>query len=229
MNQHRTLDKASLPHLIAGCCQEQTQISPKRGCCFDLFCRAFDLRDERAWFAIQQQYRPLFFRWAFESFTVEVDHFVVEDLLQVALERFWVCLSAAERPLTERFSHTGELLKYMKQCIKSACREWQRDEMRQHRLQNRLAVAIDAPVRRPLEQHWSQKAHDSRCTAVRHWLEEHCRNEAELLVYRLTYEEELKPRQIVAQHPEYFPAVQDVYRIKQRLYRRIQRTFAWEE
>ena len=82
---------------------------------------------------------------------------------------------------------------------------------------------------RPLEQLWSQKVHDSRCTAVRRWLAEHCRNEAELLVYRLTYEEELKPRQIVAQHPEHFPAVQDVYRIKQRLFRRIQRSFAWEE
>ena len=84
-------------------------------------------------------------------------------------------------------------------------------------------------MRRPLEHHWSQKVQASRCTAVRHWLAEHCRNEAELLVYRLTYEEELKPRQIVAQHPEHFPAVQDVYRIKQRLYRRIQRNFAWEE
>ena len=82
---------------------------------------------------------------------------------------------------------------------------------------------------RPLEQLWSQKVHDSRCTAVRRWLAEHCRNEAELLVYRLTYEEELKPRQIVAQHPEHFPAVQDVYRIKQRLFRRIQRSFACEE
>jgi hypothetical protein len=161
--------------------------------------------------------------------TVEVDHFVVEDLLQVAVERFWRCLSGAERPLAERFSHAGELLKYMKQCIQSACREWQRDEMRQYRLREQLTVAVEVPVRRPLEQLWSQKVHDSRCTAVRHWLEEHCRNEAELLVYRLTYEEELKPRQIVAQHPEYFPAVQDVYRIKQRLYRRIQRTFAWEE
>ena len=64
---------------------------------------------------------------------------------------------------------------------------------------------------------------------MRHWLAEHCWDEAELLVYRLTYEEDLKPRQIVAQHPEHFPAVQDVYRIKLRLYRRVQRTFDWEE
>ena len=103
---------------------------------------------------------------------------MVEDLLQIALERFWVCLSDSERPL---------------------------------------------------EQLWSQKAHDSRCTAVRHWLAEHCRNEAGTLVYRLTFKEELKPGQIVARHPEYFPNAQDVYRIKQRLYRRIQRAFEWEE
>ncbi|MAT96143.1 MAG: hypothetical protein CL608_03285 [Anaerolineaceae bacterium] len=160
---------------------------------------------------------------------MDVDHFIVEDLLQIAMERFWYRLSAAERPLAKRFSCTGALLKYMKLCLKSACREWQRGEMRQHHLHKRLAVTVDAPVRRPLEQHWSQKAHDSRCTAVRHWLAENCRNEAELLVYRLTYEQELKPRQIAAQHPEHFPAVKDVYRIKQRLFRRIQRSFAWEE
>ncbi|MCA9900457.1 MAG: hypothetical protein KC433_19835 [Anaerolineales bacterium] len=40
---------------------------------------------------------------------------------------------------------------------------------------------------------------------------------------------ELKPRQIVARHPEHFPDVKDVYRIKLRLYRRIQRKFDWEE
>ncbi len=229
MNQHRTHDKVSLPQLIAGCRQEQTQISPKRGCCFELFRRAIDLGDDHAWFAVQQQYYSLFVCWTVEFLTVDIDHFIVEDLLQIAMERFWYRLSAAERPLTERFSHTGELLKYMKCCIKSACREWQRREYRQHRLQQQLVLTVDAPVRRPLEQHWSQKVHASRCTAVRHWLAEQCRNEAELLVYRLTYEEDLKPRQIVAQHPEHFPAVQDVYRIKQRLYRRIQRSFAWEK
>jgi len=48
-------------------------------------------------------------------------------------------------------------------------------------------------------------------------------------VYQLTYEEDLKPRQIVAQHPEHFPALQDVYRVKQRLYRRLQRAIDWQE
>ena len=154
---------------------------------------------------------------------------MVDDLLQIALERFWRCLSGAERPLAERFSCTGALLKYMKQCIKTACREWQRGEYRQARLQKRLSVTVDGPVRRPLELHWSQKVAANRRTAVRHWLAEQCRDEAETLVYRLTYEENLRPRQIVARHPEHFPAVKDVYRIKQRLYRRIQRTFEWEE
>jgi hypothetical protein len=230
MNQHRTPNKASLLQLIAGCRQEQTQISPKRGCCFDLFRHAIELGDDHAWFAIQQQYYPLFVHWAVESLTVDVDHFVVDDLLQIALERFWCAPSAAERPLAERFSYTGQLLKYMKQCIRTACCEWQRSEHWQQRIQQQLTLTMIAPpTPRPLEQHWSQKAYASRCTAVRHWLAEHCCNEAELLVYRLTYEEALKPRQIVAQHPEHFPAVQDVYRIKQRLFRRIQRSFAWEE
>jgi hypothetical protein len=126
MNQHRTLDKASLSQLIAGCCQEQTQISTKRGCCFELFRCALVLGDDRAWSALQQQYYPLFVCWVLESVGVGVDHFVVDDLLHIALERFWSCLSAGERPLAERFACTGELLKYIKQCIKSACREWQR-------------------------------------------------------------------------------------------------------
>lgn len=96
-------------------------------------------------------------------------------------------------------------------------------------MNNSQLTVHDSQLRRPLEQHWSQKVHASRCTAVRHWLAEHCRNEAETLVYRLTFEEELKPGQIVARYPEHFPNVQDVYRIKQRLYRRIQRSFEWEE
>ena len=118
----------------------------------------------------------------------------------------------------------------MKQCIRTACWEWQRREKCQQRLQKRLTLTmVEATTQRPLEHHWSQKVHANRCTAVRHWLAEHCHNEAELLVYHLTYEEELRPRQIAAQHPEHFPAVQDVYRIKQRLFRRLQRAFAWEE
>lgn len=229
MNQHRSLNRASLPQLIAGCCQEQTQILSKRGCCFELFRRAFDFGDDHAWFAIQRQYRALFIRWVLESITIELDHFVVEDLLQNALERFWCALAASERPLAERFTYTGELLKYMKLCVRSACREWQRGEYRRHRLQERLALAADAPAPRPLELLWSQKVQANHCTMVRHWLEVHCQDEAEKLVYRLTYEEELKPRQIVAQHPEYFPAVEDVYRIKQRLYRRLQRAIERQE
>jgi hypothetical protein len=230
MNQHYTLDNASLSQLSAGCCQEQTQISATCDCCFELFRRALELGDDHAWFAIQQQFRPLFVRWILETAIVGVDHFVVEDLLQVALERFWCALSASERPLANRFSHTGKLLKYMKRCVQSACLEWQRGETRQFHTQRMLTIdTFAASGQRPLEQLWSQKVYASRCTAVRHWLAEHCRDEAELLVYRLTYEEELKPRQIVAQHPEHFPDVEDVYRIKLRLYRRIQRAFEWEE
>ncbi len=229
MSQQRTLKNASLAQLIVGCRQEQTQFFANRGYSFELFRRALDLRDERAWFAIQQQFYPLFSSWVEKALVVQVDYFVRDDLLQVALERFWSTLSASERPLADRFTYTGELLKYMKACIRSACREWRRREMRQRRVQQELSLLADAPVPRPLERLWLQKSHASRCMAVRLWLEEKCRNEAELLVYRLTYEEDLKPRQIVAQHPEHFSAVQDVYRIKLRLYRRIQRAFAWEE
>ena len=86
MNQHRTLDKASLPQLIAGCCQEQTQISSKRGCCFELFCCALELGDDQAWLAIQQQYYPLFTCWAVESLTAKADHFVVDERLAMEVD-----------------------------------------------------------------------------------------------------------------------------------------------
>lgn len=230
MDQHRTLKGAGLSQLIAGCSQEQAQLSPTNEYCFELFRRALDQGNERAWINIQQQFRPLFIRWVLESVAVEVDHFIVEDMLQVALERFWLALSVSERPLAERFPYLGALLKYMKLCIKSACWEWQRGEMRQDRIHRRLVAAtFAAPVQRPLEQLWVQKAEAARRDGVRRWLLEHCQDEAEMLVYRLTYEEELKPRQIAARYPEYFPAVEDVYRIKLRLYRRVQRAFECEE
>lgn len=46
---------------------------------------------------------------------------------------------------------------------------------------------------------------------------------------QLTYKHQPKPGQIVTRHPDHFPDVQDVYRIKLRLYRRIQRSFVWGE
>ena len=226
MNQHHTLINATLAELFSGCCQEQAKgVKDKSsGYSFELFRRALEQHDNDAWFGIQQQFRPLFARWVLEAAHFELDHFRVEDLLQTALARFWYALSDSDQPLAERFPCAGALLKYMKCCVQTACLEWQRGELRQQRLERRLALAtiIDMP-QRPLEADWLQKAHISRCEDVRHWLEECCQDEAEKLVYRLTYEENLKPRQIAAQHPGQFPAVQDVYRIKLRLYRRIQR------
>lgn len=224
MNQHQSLKGASLSQLIAGCSQEQTQTSATNDYCFELFRRALDLGNEVAWATIQQQFHPLFVSWVLESVTAEVDHFMVEDMLQVALERFWLALSSADQPLAERFAYLGGLLKYMKLCIKSACIEWQRGEMRQNRIHKQLVtVTFSVPVQRPLEQLCIHKEHTARCEGVRIWLETHCQDEAEKLVYQLTFEEELKPRQIAARHPDHFPDVKDVYRIKLRLYRRIQR------
>ncbi|MBK7893446.1 MAG: hypothetical protein IPJ90_00810 [Anaerolineaceae bacterium] len=183
-----------------------------------------------AWASIQQQFHPLFIRWVLESVTTPVDHFVVEDMLQVALERFWMALAAPNQPLAERFPYLGALLKYIELCIKTACLEWQRGELRQDRIHKRLVAATSSgSVQRPLEQLWSQKAEATQRENLRHWLEDHCQDEAEKLIYQITFEEELKPRQIIARHPEHFPDVKDVYRIKLRLYRRVQRTFDWEE
>ena len=229
MNQQRTLEHASLSQLLRGCHQEQAQLATTSQFSYELFRRALELGDDHAWFGLQQQFRPLFVRWILELTTVGIDHFVVEDMLQVALERFWCTLSASSLTLAERFPHTGALLKYMKLCLKSAYYEWQRRETRQQRLKKHLAaVHISAPVQRPLEQLWSNKIEASRCLAVRHCLEENCRDEAEKLIYQLSYVENLKPRQIVARHPEHFPAVHDVYRIKLRLYRRVQRAVGGE-
>ncbi len=230
MSNYQTLVNLSLTELITGCRQEQNQFMSTPGYCFELFRRAVELGDDLAWSAVLQQVRPLLVCWIMESVTRETDRFLIEDLLQIGLERFWYALSSSPLPLAERFPHVGALLKYMKQCMKTACWECQRGENRQDRIQKQLTLSMFAlPAQRPLEQHWSQKVYAARCENLRYWLEEHCHDEAEKLVYQLTYEEELKPRQIVAQHPEHFPAVQDVYRIKLRLYRRIQRAFDWEE
>jgi len=111
-----------------------------------------------------------------------------------------------------------------------ACREWQRGELRAHRLHQRLAAdAPPTPEPRPLEQLWTQKAAAVQQENLRRWLQEQCQDEAERMVYQLSFEEELKPGQIVTRHPDHFPDVQEVYRIKLRLYRGIQRTFDWGE
>ncbi|MCB8977892.1 MAG: sigma-70 family RNA polymerase sigma factor [Ardenticatenaceae bacterium] len=226
MNSQQTLIAASLSDLISSCCKEQNRLVPAQGICFELFRRAIELGDDPAWFAVQQQFRPLFVRWVYESYRGVLDHFMVEDLLQTALERFWCALAASPVPLADRFACTGALLKYMKQCIRSACREWQRSEMRAYRLHQRLAAdAQSTPEPRPLERLWTQKAAAVQQENLRRWLQEQCQDEAEKMVYRLSFEEELKPGQIVTRHPEHFPDVQDVYRIKLRLYRRIQRSF----
>ncbi|GJM40876.1 MAG: hypothetical protein DHS20C20_11580 [Ardenticatenaceae bacterium] len=226
MNQAKSPKDASISQLMTGCSQEQTQGTLTKEYCFELFRRALDLGNEQAWAKIQQQFHPLFKSWVYELATFPVDSFVVEDMLQIALERFWRALSTSDQPLAERFPYFGALLKYMKLCVKSACHEWQQTELRQHRIQQQLVtVSFSTPVTRPLEQLWVHKEHLARCEGLRFWLKTHCQDEAEKLIYQLTFEEELKPRQIVARHPEHFPDVKDVYRIKLRFYRRVQRTF----
>lgn len=223
----RPLQQRSVYEIIRACQDEARQTrTGEVGFCFELFRRAIETQDNVAWEAIQQQYFRLILKWILER-SPGLDAGEAEIAAQETLGKFWHTLTRQHMDVSARFDHVGALLSYLKQCAVTTMLDRQRRVQRIGRLQEKLQAATGDPwMAGPQEAALEQIARDERLRQVRQWISDQVNDPQELLVLRLSYEQEMTPAEIAASHPGEFPDARAVHRVKERILKRARRALA---
>jgi DNA-directed RNA polymerase specialized sigma24 family protein len=185
----------------------------------ELFRRAIVDGDEGAWEAVVALYRGLLIA---QSARQVVRSLVVEDAgfcVDRAFQRFWRATRARG---IHQFQDLASILKYLKMCLASVLL----DEARTRRRQAWVSIddlSPDACVS-------SDPSGDvvAMIAQVDLWnaIDRELRNDTERLVVRLSFAAGLSPREIRALHPERFPDVAEIYRLKRNLIERLRHSQA---
>jgi len=173
----------------------------------ELFRRAMVDGDEAAWAAVFDQYQALVRTWLGGPAT--------DDLVQETFARLSQAVTA-ERFVAGEFPTLEMLLAYMRRIAINV-------RINEERRAERERRALDAWWK----QHHAMVSSPNPAEDLRHELAEYVlslvEDEEEQLVLRLTFEFELPPREIVRRYPQVFQDAADVYRVKERLKKRLQR------
>jgi hypothetical protein len=208
---------------LARCCSEETTKFLKQNVsndryCLELFRRAIVARDDAAWASIYQQYAPLVLTWItqHQSATPLLGQDGSAPLVNAAFAKFSQALTPAKMA---NFDSLAAVLKYLKMCVHSVVA----DEVRA-RQSRQYEEALDAIEHEPAS---TDPADDviSAISAQGLWqiIFEELNGEDERLLIYLAYVQGMKPSEICSQHRQFFPTVDDVYRIKRNVLERLRR------
>ena len=170
-------------------------------------------RDEEAWTAIYNQYQRLVHRWL-GSAPGDPNALVNE-----AFERMWMAIPP------ERFAGfptLGKILEYLRRCARCSAIDAQRREERRQ-VEETALVQIqdlaDGETRSPSEQALDAIVSEqiAECAMGR------LHTPQERLVFRASFEWNLKPAAIAERWPDAFASARDVSRTKERILRRLRR------
>jgi DNA-directed RNA polymerase specialized sigma24 family protein len=187
--------------------------------CFELFRRAIRSKDERALEVIIVQYRPLVAYWVdrwvskhpeFSLFNEETQDFVAQ-----AFERFWVSYTSA------KFEHAQSslpaVLKYLQMCVHGALtdswRKLHRLQLEQDTREEERELSDPAPTPEALFQK------DELWQLIR----KKSKHPKEYLVLYASFYLNLSPRDILAEYPDQFGEINEVYRYKTNILERLER------
>ena len=202
---------------LAFACREETARFLRREDSRDAFClellrRAIEDRLPAAWDAVFAQYRGMVLAWIrrhplFPA-TREDDAYWVNR----TFDRFWAAVGPEK---FRAFPSMAATLRYLKMCAHSVLHDEVRargDELPEEALHG-VAVRDD-----------SEAAMD-QLTASALWetINAALHDDAERHVASLCFVLGLKPREICDRHPDLFPTVGDVYRVKRNLLDRLRR------
>lgn len=208
---------------LAHYCSEETNKFLKQNVsndryCLELFRRAIVNRDDDAWASIYQQYAPLVLTWItqHQSATPLLGQDGSGPLVNAAFAKFSQALTPAKM---ENFDALAAVLKYLKMCVHSVVA----DEVRA-RQARQYEEALDA-IEHELAS--ADPAEDviASISAQGLWqviLEELNGEDERVLIY-LAYVQGMKPGEISNHHRQFFPTVDDVYRIKRNVLERLRR------
>jgi len=210
--------------ISSNCHEESRQKLPKnaRSFCFELFRRAFDEADERAWAALQSQYHKLTISWIHKASGNRLEPAVIEDLTQDTFIRFWRTLTKRSAPFEQYFKHIGAILGYLKRCAVTTYLDWQRRASREARLTAVLKNHDGYNPQLRLEQ--SNLENQETIQVVQQWIHKNVTDDRDRLVLQLSFEKGLKPSAIAAEYPQLFSGALEVRRMKERILKRIRRS-----
>jgi RNA polymerase sigma factor (sigma-70 family) len=217
------LQGMELEQVAQGCRAEaQRSRALETGYCFELFRRAIEALDQRAWALIAEQYQRLILEWVHGA----AEPALAEELAREAFERFWRTLAGRCNPLAGRFPHVGALLKYLQQCAISTVLDRRRRTQQQTRLHERLQqhASLDGAISPgPEEMVIEEVDRTALLKRVQHWVAHHVTDPRERLVLQLSYTSELSPLEIAQRYPQQFADAANVRQIKERVLRRARR------
>jgi DNA-directed RNA polymerase specialized sigma24 family protein len=196
------------PDLALRCREESAKPPHQRplAYCFELFRRAIVEADQLAWAALHAQYIRLVRSWLGNVADPE-------SLVQETFARFSRAVRA-ER--FDAFPNLTALLGYLR-CTAISLRI---NEHRQRERERRALMAWGAA------RLTDPAPDDTRAVALQELIDHVyslLQGEQERLVFDLTYQFALPPREIVRRYPSHFTDVAEVNRIKERLKKRLQR------
>ncbi len=208
---------------LARCCSEETSKFLKQSTsndryCLELFRRAIVNRDDDAWACIYSQYAPLVLTWVtqHQSATPLLGQDGSAPLVNAAFAKFAQALTPAKM---ENFDSLAAILKYLKMCVHSVVA----DEVRA-RQARQYEETLELIEQEPAS---DDPADDvvSHISAQGLWqiIQEELNGEDERMLIYLAYIQGMKPSEISSQHRRFFPAVDDVYRIKRNVLERLRR------
>jgi DNA-directed RNA polymerase specialized sigma24 family protein len=180
---------------------------------YEIFRRAIVEGDERAWAVGIVRYRAMLIVWARRSAASTAIAECCEDIADQAIARAWVALTPDR---FDQFPTLGALLAYFRTCVVTAVADYARREQSAERLSLALEVGeVATPEQIVLAR--------LDCDDLWQIVNGVVQSEQERVVLVQSMVVGLPPRAILANHPDVFANVDEVYAAKRNLFERLRR------
>jgi DNA-directed RNA polymerase specialized sigma24 family protein len=222
MSHEAKLEHLTVDDLAQKCAQETDRYFARQDTdsryCYELFRRAIQNKDQRALELVFLQYQPLVTRWverwmgkhpSFSSVTEEVQDFIAQTF-----ERFWISFTPAK---LDKSQGLAAVLRYLQMCVNGvltdAWRKLYRRQLEQEMPEQEQELPGSEPAPEDLlqqEEFWQlikRKSKDPR----------------EYTVIYASFHLALSPREILAEYPDEFSSVKEIYQYKANLLERLER------
>lgn len=186
--------------------------------CFELFRRAIRDNDQRALEVVIAQYQPLVARWVDRWMGKHPDfpwgNHEPQDFIAQAFERFWISFTPAK---LDKSQSLPAVLKYLQMCVNGAITDaWRK--LRRIQLEQETREGEDEfSQAEPSPEDLLQK--DEFWQLIR----KKSKDPKEYTVIYASFHLALSPREILAEYPDEFKNIKEIYQYKANLLERLER------
>jgi RNA polymerase sigma factor (sigma-70 family) len=225
MSHENELQQMPLGDLAQRCAQETDSYFRKKSndprYCLELFRRAIVVRDDGAWSAIYTQYQPEVEKWVYKHSEIDFLNEEAQDFVVQAFGRFSAYFTA------EKFANSRSLaaiLSYLQMCVHAAITDaWRKG----HRIQ------LEQDARDDEEQEHSEPAvtPEDHFQNEEFWqlIKRKSKDPREYLVIYCSFYLGLSPREILAECPNEFRSIKEIYQHKANFLERLGRDAEFKE